>query len=294
MLSTYRNIELFLINCPNYLPQMLRSSSTKALHLTFCAQQMCCIHAQWYILVFDSPFQFSFLILFSIFFPKCRRFVAKGSIMFHVRRRPADSQPRRRKKKPLGVSNGSNNVSVEREGPMLVEITHSGDGGRRVKLGAEPIEVNLTLNFLLTFSSAQTTLNIHIHSYTRLEYDLLFPFVSITSHSWTFWMAIFAIFDRNSICHTSSMTVRHVCEDISVHRNSNICDKNQTFTQCHFHFPGWIGQYQSITIIRSINSTETLFDITFGRRLHCDATTRRCIDLRQWPSHSATYYFTRE
>lgn len=64
-----------------------------------------------------------------------------GSIMFHVRRRPADSQPRRRKKKPLGVQNGSNNVTVEREGPMLVEITHSGDGGRRVKLTTEPVEV---------------------------------------------------------------------------------------------------------------------------------------------------------
>lgn len=62
--------------------------------------------------------------------------------MFHVRRRPADSQPRRRKKKPLGVSNGSNNVSIDREGPMLVEITHSGDGGRRVKLTSEPIEVS--------------------------------------------------------------------------------------------------------------------------------------------------------
>ncbi|XP_037027430.1 afadin isoform X3 [Bradysia coprophila] len=66
---------------------------------------------------------------------------SRGSIMFHVRRRPADSQPRRRKKKPLGVQNGSNNVTVEREGPMLVEITHSGDGGRRVKLTAEPVEV---------------------------------------------------------------------------------------------------------------------------------------------------------
>lgn len=61
--------------------------------------------------------------------------------MFHVRRRPADSQPRRRKKKPLGVSNGSNNMSAEREGPMLVEVTHSGDGGRRIKLGSEPVEV---------------------------------------------------------------------------------------------------------------------------------------------------------
>lgn len=61
--------------------------------------------------------------------------------MFHVRRRPADSQPRRRKKKPLGVSNGGGNLGGDREGPMLIEITHSGDGGRRVKLGSEPIEV---------------------------------------------------------------------------------------------------------------------------------------------------------
>lgn len=62
--------------------------------------------------------------------------------MFHVRRRPADSQPRRRKKKPLGVSNGSNHVATDREGPILVEITHSGEGGRHVKLTAEPIEVS--------------------------------------------------------------------------------------------------------------------------------------------------------
>lgn len=61
--------------------------------------------------------------------------------MFHVRRRPADSQPRRRKKKPLGISNGSSSMTAEREGPMLVEISHSGDGGRRVKLTIEPIEV---------------------------------------------------------------------------------------------------------------------------------------------------------
>lgn len=69
--------------------------------------------------------------------------------MFHVRRRPADSQPRRRKKKPLGVTNGNNNVSSDREGPMLVEITHSGDGGRRVKLGMEPIEVSFVLHSVL-------------------------------------------------------------------------------------------------------------------------------------------------
>lgn len=62
--------------------------------------------------------------------------------MFHVRRRPADSQPRRRKKKPLGISNGGGNMSTaEREGPVLIEITHSGDGGRRLKLTTEPVEV---------------------------------------------------------------------------------------------------------------------------------------------------------
>lgn len=69
--------------------------------------------------------------------------------MFHVRRRPADSQPRRRKKKPLGVSNGGNNVSIDREGPILVEITHSGEGGRHIRLTSEPIEVSaLQLNII--------------------------------------------------------------------------------------------------------------------------------------------------
>ncbi|XP_012158603.1 uncharacterized protein LOC101460317 isoform X5 [Ceratitis capitata] len=65
----------------------------------------------------------------------------RRSIMFHVRRRPADSQPRRRKKKPLGASNGANSISSDREGAVLVEVTHSGDGGRRIKLGSDPIEV---------------------------------------------------------------------------------------------------------------------------------------------------------
>lgn len=68
--------------------------------------------------------------------------------MFHVRRRPADSQPRRRKKKPLGVSNGGNSVSGDREGPTLLEITHSGDGGRRIKMGSDPIEVRLFFNLI--------------------------------------------------------------------------------------------------------------------------------------------------
>lgn len=70
--------------------------------------------------------------------------IIAGSIMFHVRRRPADSQQRRRKKKPSGLSNGSSSLSgTEREGPCLIELTHNGDVGRRVKLTSEPIEVGI-------------------------------------------------------------------------------------------------------------------------------------------------------
>lgn len=82
---------------------------------------------------------------------KTGRSLFSGSIMFHVRRRPADSQPRRRKKKPLGASNGANSISSDREGAVLVEVTHSGDGGRRIKLGSDPIEVSFlnTLSVIL-------------------------------------------------------------------------------------------------------------------------------------------------
>ncbi|XP_063706999.1 afadin isoform X3 [Culicoides brevitarsis] len=67
---------------------------------------------------------------------------SRGSIMFHVRRRPSDNnQTRRRKKKPLGVANGNNNLSTEREGPAIIEVTHSGDGGKRVKLTTDPLEI---------------------------------------------------------------------------------------------------------------------------------------------------------
>lgn len=77
--------------------------------------------------------------------------------MFHVRRRPADSQQRRRKKKPSGLSNGSHSSisGTEREGPCLIEVTHSGDGGRRVKLTSEPLEVS---------TIAPTTTGIGLHT----------------------------------------------------------------------------------------------------------------------------------
>lgn len=122
-------------------------------------------HAQYRDENYNPPFesmsqwQKLYLFLVSLAYTNCRqlelkfyRFVISffhcqllGSIMFHVRRRPADSQPRRRKKKPLGVSNGGNSASSDREGPVLMEITHSGEGGRHVKLTSEPIEVSTAL-----------------------------------------------------------------------------------------------------------------------------------------------------
>lgn len=96
--------------------------------------------------------------------------------MFHVRRRPADSQPRRRKKKPLGSSNGSNSVSGDREGPTLLEILHSGDGGRRMKLGSEPIEVIHFIYFLFFWGNA---LNYFFY------YNLIQIYITIKCNDWS-------------------------------------------------------------------------------------------------------------
>ncbi|CAH0727900.1 unnamed protein product, partial [Brenthis ino] len=57
----------------------------------------------------------------------------RSSIMFHVRRRPSDAQPRRRKKK-TGAGTGSARPGNE---PMLVEVTPDGtalENGRRVRI----------------------------------------------------------------------------------------------------------------------------------------------------------------
>ncbi|KAI8428650.1 hypothetical protein MSG28_007380 [Choristoneura fumiferana] len=70
-----------------------------------------------------------------------------GSIMFHVRRRPADSQPRRRKKKTTGVGAGCGaGGSSARPGcePMLVEVAPDGsplENGRRVRITGDLLEV---------------------------------------------------------------------------------------------------------------------------------------------------------
>ncbi|XP_026465640.1 afadin isoform X3 [Ctenocephalides felis] len=69
----------------------------------------------------------------------------RGSIMFHVRRRPADAQPRRRKKKPLSGPNGSTSGGLDwSEGPALIEMGPHGqqlEGGRRIRISLEPLEV---------------------------------------------------------------------------------------------------------------------------------------------------------
>ncbi|KAK9888640.1 hypothetical protein WA026_000868 [Henosepilachna vigintioctopunctata] len=71
-----------------------------------------------------------------------------GSIMFHVRRRPADCAPRKRKKKP-GALGANNNPREAREGqaPLLVELgpdgstPHPGDTARTIRLNTEVMEV---------------------------------------------------------------------------------------------------------------------------------------------------------
>ncbi|XP_045513951.1 afadin isoform X3 [Pieris brassicae] len=62
----------------------------------------------------------------------------RSSIMFHVRRRPAEGQPRRRKKKPSGGAGARPGTE-----PMLIEVTPDGtalENGRRLRV-ADVVEV---------------------------------------------------------------------------------------------------------------------------------------------------------
>lgn len=71
-----------------------------------------------------------------------------GSIMFHVRRRPADCAPRKRKKKPgaLGTTTSSRDVRGDAV-PLLVELgpdgsaPHPGDTARTIRLTNDVMEV---------------------------------------------------------------------------------------------------------------------------------------------------------
>nr|XP_008193036.1 PREDICTED: afadin isoform X6 [Tribolium castaneum] len=71
-----------------------------------------------------------------------------GSIMFHVRRRPADCAPRKRKKKPGALGTNTNNPRDVRDAvPLLVELgpdgsaPHPGDTARTIRLTNDVMEV---------------------------------------------------------------------------------------------------------------------------------------------------------
>jgi hypothetical protein len=73
-----------------------------------------------------------------------------GSIMFHVRRRPADCAPRKRKKKPGALgANATNPRDVRDAVPLLVELgpdgsaPHPGDTARTIRLTNDVMEVSL-------------------------------------------------------------------------------------------------------------------------------------------------------
>lgn len=68
--------------------------------------------------------------------------------MFHVRRRPADCAPRKRKKKPGAMGTNQNNREVRGEpSPLLVELgpdgsaPHPGDTARTIRLSNDVMEV---------------------------------------------------------------------------------------------------------------------------------------------------------
>lgn len=69
--------------------------------------------------------------------------------MFHVRRRPADCAPRKRKKKPGALGANQNNSRDPRgdSAPLLVELgpdgsaPHPGDSARMIRLSSDVMEV---------------------------------------------------------------------------------------------------------------------------------------------------------
>lgn len=80
--------------------------------------------------------------------------LVSGSIMFHVRRRPADCQPRRRKKKSGSIRAGGNANSMSGiPAGVLVELQSDGsqmDNGRTVCISSEVVEVRLSLELSIS------------------------------------------------------------------------------------------------------------------------------------------------
>ncbi|CAG9839216.1 unnamed protein product [Diabrotica balteata] len=93
-----------------------------------------------------------------------RRFKRKskygsGSIMFHVRRRPADCAPRKRKKKPGALGQATSTRDVRGDtAPLLVELgpdgsaPHPGDTARTIRLTNDVMEElqKYNVSYLLT------------------------------------------------------------------------------------------------------------------------------------------------
>lgn len=66
--------------------------------------------------------------------------------MFHVRRRPADCQPRRRKKKPGSMRAGSAGGVGGAPAGLLIETQPDGsviDNGRNIRITGDAVEVIL-------------------------------------------------------------------------------------------------------------------------------------------------------
>lgn len=77
--------------------------------------------------------------------------------MFHVRRRPADCAPRKRKKKPgaLGTTQSSAREGRGDVCPLLVELgpdgsaPHPGDTARTIRLNNEVMEVSIAIKNII-------------------------------------------------------------------------------------------------------------------------------------------------
>lgn len=80
--------------------------------------------------------------------------------MFHVRRRPADCAPRKRKKKPGALGTNTTNPRDVRDAvPLLVELgpdgsaPHPGDTARTIRLTNDVMEVSIFLFRIVKFEN---------------------------------------------------------------------------------------------------------------------------------------------
>lgn len=97
--------------------------------------------------------------------------------MFHVRRRPADCAPRKRKKKPgaLGAATSSTRETRSDLVPILVELgpdgsaPHPGDTAKTIRLNNEVMEVNILQLF---YKHVQTLQFFFAYTITKLNKTL--------------------------------------------------------------------------------------------------------------------------